>query len=127
MLAVLQCLQVTGEELAKALAFSVIDGILVSPREKRNLSFTFPFLKKSNLNFAGLELILAYVMSRLRPGSSHLQPGIDVVATVSTSMNALTGDCWVSDLESFGPLHRLYKQTYSWPVQRRRWKLCSQE
>ena len=66
----------------------------------------FPEQKQSELCRLGFHSCIRNELFEIC-GSSHLQSGIDVVMTVRSSMNALTVDCWVSDLISFGPLHRL--------------------
>lgn len=76
------------------------DGIVMSTRLNRKQSDTLSFLKTKDLEFAGLNFILAQQISRSRPWRSHRHPGTDVVVTVRSSMNALIRGCRVPDRDT---------------------------
>lgn len=82
----------------------VTAGIYDPPRERWNWLATFPFFRARYLDFAGLKFILAHEMTHSSPWRSHLHPGMDVVVTIMSSMNALKGGWQVPDLD-IGPLH----------------------
>lgn len=65
---------------------SVIEGMTIPEMEKQNLSVTFPFFSTMDLDFEGLKLILAQMMSFSSPCRIHLHPGTDVVVMVKLSM-----------------------------------------
>lgn len=74
------------------------------PSVKKNFSVTYPFFNTRDLDFAGLKLMHAKVISSSRPFRIHLLPRTDAVVTVRSFMKALIGGCWIPDFEK-GPLH----------------------
>lgn len=85
-------------------SYSVMVGMVTPARVKQNLSTTCPFLSTKDLDFLGLKLILAHVMSFSRPWRIHLVPGTEDVMMVRLSIKALVGGCLEPDFV-FGPWH----------------------
>lgn len=60
--------------------FSVMDGICVLRRVKRNFLIVFPFFSTRDLDFAGLKLMRVQLTSSSSPFWIHLLPGTDVLS-----------------------------------------------
>lgn len=75
--------RVESKSFPKLLAScSVMVGMTVPEKEKRNLSITFPLFSTMDHDLEGLKLILAQAMSLSSPCRIHLHPGTGVVVTV---------------------------------------------
>ena len=81
-------------------------GIIVPAIEKRNLSAVLHFFMTNDLDFAGLNFILAHAISFSGLCRIHLLPITDVVITVKSSMYALIGG-WCTPVFIIGPRHSI--------------------
>lgn len=70
-------------------------GMRSSPILKRNWSCTHPFLSTMLLDFAGLNSIPVPAIILHRSSRIHRPSGNDLAIMVRSSMNALTGACWI--------------------------------
>ena len=89
------------------------------PREKRNLSATFPLLRTKDLVLSGLKRSWAQVTNFSKASTIHLLSRTEVV-TIRSFMKALVGGYWTPELVLW-PLHCLSANLTSIFMEKTNW------